>query len=534
VVLCCAADDAAELAQVVLALKAQGTTVELVADAATNAKALEPVVARFEGEGIYVLCRSEGLTRDAIDGLREILLAHRVPFGRTLTVASIRAQELLDRIGRALRRIGGAGLGTGQDAAPAKPVRKTMLGISVPAPRSEPAAPSAVAPDDSVPTDVGTGHEDTVTDATSSREDTVAGASAIADPPAARKPPGPIEFDELTTIEVPHSWIDEEERAHTEDESSAPQRSATSRAPPPPPPARSAAEDSLANAPLITAEDLADLAADSGPIDIGSTGARAQPFRSPSKVLITGDTVIARLVGDAGHTPPSALPRTAPTPPSTAPTPPSTAPAPVAAPALGEPAVAMASSSPSRSGGRTAMWIVVCGVAIVGMLALGWGFLRERGETTSTASTDRTAPPEDTQPPPAEDGDIEPEESLPDATLPGQLETAVMVALRNRELRALDVLLVANEDGPALAYADAETYCRTFEVAGLLDWRLPEVGELVSMTEAGMVGAAIYWSKTPADTFGDSRLAWHGRLKRVLQRDAASRTLCVRGEYAAP
>lgn len=544
VVICCASDEVTELREVVRKLQARGNAVELVSDAATDPKSLEPRVARWGDQAIYVLCRSEGLTRAGIDALRDVLLAHRVPFGRTLTVASMGTQELLERIENALRRVGASRSRTLAPASGAPgPARPTMLGVPVPRPgptADARAVPSEVAPDDSSPTGAGTHHDDTVADGVSepagaANEETVAGAAAAER--TTSKPRGPIEFDELTTLEVPHTWVEQEEQDHERRRrTSAPAR----RPPPPPPPTPSAAsaEDSLANAPLITAEDLADLASDSGPIEVGSAeGARA--FGPPSRVLITGDTVIARLVGDGGHEPPPALPSTARSAPAR---PPVTSPLPaVAAPLASEdpdPPVSSASPaplpSPDSARTRTTLWLGVGTLGLAVLLGLGWVVLHGQDPATKTASVDQTeAPGEGVQEAAPHEDATEPEDDLPDASLPGQLETAVMAALRKRELRALDVLLVANEEGPSLEYSDAETYCRTLQIAGLMAWRLPEVGELASMTDAGLVGGAIYWSRTPADTFGDTRLAWHGKLKRVLQRDGTSRALCVRGDHAA-
>jgi hypothetical protein len=532
-VICCAPEDVAELAAVIRELEGQKRVVEVVSDVGTDPKALEPVLGRLEGAGLYVLCRSDGLPRDAIDRLREVLLAHRVPFGRTLTVASIRPSELLERIGAAARRLHAAQPGA---SAVARPARPTMLGVPLPKPPAPmpdiSAIPATVAPDDSVPTDVGSGHEDTVTDQPASGEDTVATTAPSADA-SESKPAGAIAFDELTTIEVPHALVEEEERAHMK---RAGQAARAARRPPPPPPRPAAPEDSLANAPLITAEDLADLATDSGPISLLSSESvektQPTPFAAVSKVLITGDTAIARLVGDTGHTPPASLStasvtKTLPTPvipqqpveadSSPSPTPPGAA-----------------TSSPAKTSSRKPMglWLGVGALGLAAVVTTGWAISKAGESSSQSASVDRSketeAPAKDVAPEP-----VEPEEPEPDATLPGQLDTLVMAALRKREVRALDVLLVAKDEGPNLEYADAEAYCRMLAVAGIEQWRLPEVGELASMTDAGMVGSAIYWSSTPADTFGDTRLAWNGRLKRILPRDAASHALCVRGEHAA-
>ena len=512
--ICCAPEDVLDLEAVVRELQAKHGVVELVSAVASDPKALEPVLLRLRGQGVYVLCRGEGLSRDAIDRLREVLLAHRVPFGRTLTVASIRPQELLERIEAALRRIRGAL----PDAPPAPAsARPTMLGVPFPArpERRAEAAPSVVEPDDSRPADVR--REDTITDIAVSHEDTVATLApqqGPGEPPAELRD---IEFDELTTVEVPHALLEREEQA--------------ALAPPPPPRRRSTAEDSLTNAPLITAEDLADLATESGPIAVSSPSSdkTAPPAFAPiSKVLITGDTAIARLVGDGGHTPPAVLSSPAPVRPVTAPAPSiALEPAPSPTPPLSSPE---AGDPPTQT--RKSLWLGLAALGTAGLLIIAWGWSRGGDEAPKTASTERTEPQEAAEEAPPEPELVEAREP-PDATVPGQLETRVMAALRNREVRALDVLLVTKDDGPSLEYGDAEAYCRTLSVSGLDAWRLPEIGELASMTEAGMLGKGIYWSSTPGDTFGDSRFAWHGRLERVLQRDAASHALCVRGEHVA-
>jgi hypothetical protein len=113
------------------------------------------------------------------------------------------------------------------------------------------------------------------------------------------------------------------------------------------------------------------------------------------------------------------------------------------------------------------------------------------------------------------------------------MQTAVMQALRTREVRALDVLLVARDEGPRMTYDDAQTFCRTLDVAGLDGWRLPEVGELSSLAAAGMLGGGVYWSDTPADTFGDKRLAWYSRRDRVVEAARDSEVVCVRGDRVA-
>jgi hypothetical protein len=94
---------------------------------------------------------------------------------------------------------------------------------------------------------------------------------------------------------------------------------------------------------------------------------------------------------------------------------------------------------------------------------------------------------------------------------------------------------MAADAGPRMAYADAQTFCRTLELHGLGGWRLPEVGELSSLAQAGMLDPdGVYWSSTPADTFGDSRLAWYARRDRVVEAQRDSDVVCVRGERVEP
>ena len=110
--------------------------------------------------------------------------------------------------------------------------------------------------------------------------------------------------------------------------------------------------------------------------------------------------------------------------------------------------------------------------------------------------------------------------------------TRVGQALRNREIQALDVLLVSNTEGP-FTYDDARSHCDGLEVGGLASWRLPEVGELMSLTGASMTGRGYYWSATPADTFGDVPLVWYARRNRVVTRSKDNYVLCVRGGTGA-
>jgi hypothetical protein len=115
----------------------------------------------------------------------------------------------------------------------------------------------------------------------------------------------------------------------------------------------------------------------------------------------------------------------------------------------------------------------------------------------------------------------------------GVPRTKVGEALRAREVQALDVLLVTTEAEGPLPYVAAHAHCDGLEVAGLSDWRLPDIGELMSLTGAGMTGRGFYWSTTPADTFGDGHLVWYARRERIVTRDKPNLAVCVRGDVGA-
>lgn len=114
--------------------------------------------------------------------------------------------------------------------------------------------------------------------------------------------------------------------------------------------------------------------------------------------------------------------------------------------------------------------------------------------------------------------------------VPPPPKTRVEAALRARELRALDILLVVRKPTKPLSYADAEKHCGAIDVRGIQGWRLPDVGELASLDDAGMLARGFYWSSTSGDTFGDTHMAWNGRTRQAASRMKGSVALCVRGD----
>lgn len=108
---------------------------------------------------------------------------------------------------------------------------------------------------------------------------------------------------------------------------------------------------------------------------------------------------------------------------------------------------------------------------------------------------------------------------------------AVVAALRKREIRALDVFVVSPESKKATDFAGASAYCASLGISGIGDWRLPEIGELISMARAKMVRKGSFWSSTKGDTFGDLRVVLVIKRERLSPIPAGwdgGRVICVR------
>ena len=101
----CAHGEGDRLASIVTTLRERGHVVELLEGVELEPRALAAVIESWRGGGLYVLCRGGAFDRDKIDAVREVLLAHRVPFGRTLTLPAADPVELLERIDQSLRRM---------------------------------------------------------------------------------------------------------------------------------------------------------------------------------------------------------------------------------------------------------------------------------------------------------------------------------------------------------------------------------------------------------------------------------------------
>lgn len=120
-----------------------------------------------------------------------------------------------------------------------------------------------------------------------------------------------------------------------------------------------------------------------------------------------------------------------------------------------------------------------------------------------------------------------------DPNLEAQLETTsgttrVMKALRTRKIRALDSLLATtNLHGP-LDWQGAKSYCESLDVDGLTAWRIPDLGELQSLSNAHMLSGREFWSSVTSDLFGDTHWVWNASRRRVADHDGDAYAVCVR------
>ena len=109
---------------------------------------------------------------------------------------------------------------------------------------------------------------------------------------------------------------------------------------------------------------------------------------------------------------------------------------------------------------------------------------------------------------------------------------AIAQALEEREIRSWDAFLIAGEEAPAMAFKDAETFCKTLTAGDIAGWRLPSIGELLSLSGAKILDRkGVFWSETPGDAFGDTRMvvnAKKGSTSAVRTDWDGARPICVR------
>ena len=556
VVICCADADADTIRPLVDDLEGQGHLVVLLDGVQQSPETLGPTVERLHGEGLYVLCRSKALGRNAVDELRDILLAHHVPFGRTLTVASTRPRELRERIGASLRRLATSNARRMSTVSPDGPKRRGATRLGLPTPPKPKPVPDEFEFEEA--TDVRPGI------ATKTQVGLPAPDAAIMPPPPPPQsktatvvetaPPAEDAHDD--DDEAPTESLDVDASLEIDSDSSLDALDASDLDVDldEEPPARLTPavepEPELAPEPvsppvpsskvLIRPDELADLDEPSvegelpqPPVRTGNT--KVSPvLKSQLTAIRTGDTaIVSREALIAAGLENLGPPPAPPPPPST----PETVRAPAVPQTVRAPAVSAAAATAEPSSGPPWMWIGIGGAAlalivvIVVAVAGGDDEAEDAADDDTVAQADEPDEPKDEpndSPEANEDEDTPEGEAVP--TGPGP--TRVGHALRSREIRALDVLLVSNTEGP-LSWDAAKDHCGGLDLAGLDAWRLPEVGELMSLSAASMTLPGYYWTGTPADTFGDTPLVWYPRRSKVVTRNRNSFVLCVRGGTTA-
>jgi len=125
-------------------------------------------------------------------------------------------------------------------------------------------------------------------------------------------------------------------------------------------------------------------------------------------------------------------------------------------------------------------------------------------------------------------------------TLTGDDAALVYAALRSQSIRALDILLVSppasrkrgrRTVASKMNFELAREHCDNLEVEGVKSWRLPDIGEVQWLSKSNLIRNGIYWTATKADAFGDERVIWNPRSKRMrssTQRWRGGRVVCVR------
>lgn len=572
VAICCAASDEAAVREAGESLAARGHEVQVAVGVDADHEVLTRAIAAQQGRGLFVLCRSHALDRNAVDQLREILRAHDVPFGRTLTLAvdSQRPREVEERIVSVLRR-----MVTGRADG-----RPRTWGSTVPAQEEDP-------------------------DTTIRRP---GAAPAKADPAAllvglGTEPENADPYASTSQIEMQARRMEVMPPAYT-----GADHTAVAAAPRPPTtgsgatlPAPSGMPSPMPAAPSVVPSPMP-----AAPSMMPPPGAMPTP-PSPMPAAPTAMSSPAPSDSDAGSSPKLSppMPPMGPMGPM-APMGPSSSfsesmggytPAPVSA---GADESSADFEPPLTVGGRmgralsspAGLAVVLGGLAVILVVVLAASLLGEgdgdEGQAASATATpaakdaaaeakadaakadaakadaakaeggaeaegepagDAAEPsgdpaaeaeadpgPDDDDPPTAAAADPGDPPPLPARTFdPEDDPPEVVEALRNREVRAIDVFVVAPERKGTLTFDQAVEHCRELEVAGLRGWRVPTIGELNSVASAKMLGKSIYWSSTPGDSFGDLMLVLNAKkdsISVVTRGWDGARIVCIRPRQA--
>jgi hypothetical protein len=502
VIVACAVGEQPTADEAAVALRARGHVVDVVGGVEEDTELLAAAIRRHDRQGLYVLCRSPSLPRQRIDKLRSVLRGHEVPFGRTLTLAieSGQPRALEERIVSVARR-----MITGRPDSVRPPAR--------PLPRPVVARVASAAEYDEVDTRVDEQGREMATNPIGAEE-----IARWADSLAGPLPSG--EDQELdtaspTAIVPPGDSMEITQRNRpTGDLSSATE-----------PPAYSGVETTQvaqsSRRPLET---------------VPAPVIPVEPNSAPG---------ISSFVG--GHDPDDVDLDSA------------------------------AYSTGRRLGSKQKLGLAVGAIAVLVVAVIGVAKLsssstsedrakdavakNERresgdgdrsGEPSSQPEADAPVPDEepaaaepaaDAAEPAAEADEPEPEvlpepkghsaSEADDQRPTPALEDSpqVLAALRNRDVRAIDTLLVAAEVSKDGTHADAVAWCAALKVAELEGWRVPAIGELWTVGEAKIVKPGVYWSDTVGDAHGDKRLVLNSKRARIVPVDSSwtgAKAVCVR------
>ncbi len=528
VIIACSEDDLDAVDGAAGSLRDRGYEVMVVGGAERSPEQLAEVVEGFDRQGLYVLCRGGALDRAAIDSLRTVLRDHEVPFGRTLTLATGRggARALEERIVSVARR-----MVTG---------RFERGGGLPPPPRTSPVAKPAVS---GAPTPTPTPRPEVVRSEPLEESDVDRWADSLA---------GGRRVDPDAVLELPEL------------------------------------EEDLPTAVGERGSDSAEI--DSGPIAVGE---EAFEVTDPGNVADPGESAyepVDTTLVTRSPLSPAVEPSFQPSLPATDVGPqgaaePDSAPAsvPSTESATSDDEVEMSSF---ESGGSLRLYIgaaaaVMITIALIAFFASGSDDAEEVADASgSVADVDGTRTAEEVEAaeveaaPPAAvpSAEPEPEEDDPVVEVAAEPDTpaeappraaaeagsslahrsrvdpallddgpldgaapedhqAVARALAEREVRAWNVFLLAGDDAAAMVFSDAETFCKTLSVGEVSGWRLPSIGELSSLSGAKMLGKSVYWSETPGDAFGETRMVLNARkrsMSAVTTGWDGAKPICVR------
>ncbi|MEX1364014.1 MAG: hypothetical protein AB1Z98_12865 [Nannocystaceae bacterium] len=578
VTICCSAADEAAVGSTAQALRARGYVVELAIGVERNVSVLIEAVEAMSGQGLYVLCRSHALDRTLIDQLRETLRNYDVPFGRTLTLAvdAHGPRDLEERIVSVLRR-----MVTGRPDG-----RPRAWGSSLPPVDEDPdtAVHQAVLPQDSPdagfeePTAVTIGHSDpfgATSQVDALREQTDGGRGHEPPTYSGHEPELPTYSGADHTAVGPAPTVGSSVPlpSHLPRPAAPLARSAVEPAAPTVEPAADRIPEPVATGPAVfppappAPNPGFPPSTDSMGFEVMHGEASSAPMLAPNGVPahqhpMTAGAASSSSAGDMDFEPPltvgGRMGRALASPVGLAVV---LGIAAVISLALVLPALLgddddgadeVAAAKPDADGAKTkadAKTDTKTGDAVEAKAddadepdgADATAEAERADAEGEPAAADSPTPPEPTPEPvaglpaagvlafvPGEPPPPVPERSEPAAS---DDPPEVAKALRDREVRAVDLFLVAPERSGTLSFDRAVSYCAELDVVGLTGWRVPSIGELNAVATANMLGRAVYWSATTGDTFGDVMLVLNtskDRISVVTKGWDGAKIVCIR------